>query len=369
MKKVLILGVAAVQYDAIKNLKDKGYTVHALARSNDGPGADLADTFTEIDILDLETVEEYIVANQIDAVYSVGSDIAMPVVSYLSEKLNLPHFVSENTARTCNNKNQMRETLGSGFSGNIEFKVLSEFEEPTNLTYPFIVKPTDSQGQRGVSLVSNLEEFKTAYETAKSASRSGLVITEQYVNGPEVSVNGYLIDGELKFFAVSDRDTWPQYTGLIHKHILPSKKADKEVQKKIRDVLEAISNKMGIYNGPVYAQMKIEKDNPYLIEITPRLDGCHMWNIIHKNSQINLLELTFEHLLHNNTEEINEVQIDEATHILEFICQTPNEEAEYSGYKTQLTDSLDSFQYYNEKDMIRPINGKHEKIGYFIYKK
>lgn len=369
MKNILILGVAAVQYDAIKHLKNKGYNVHAIARGNDGPGADIADKFTEIDILDLEKVEQYIKDNNIDIVYSVGSDISMPVVSKLSEKLGMKHFVSEETAKICNNKNLMRETLGDGFPGNIRFKVMDEIEEPENLNYPFIVKPTDSQGQRGVALVNNYTEFKKAFFEAKQASRAGLVITEQYISGPEVSVNGYLIDGELKYVAISDRDTWPQFTGLIHKHILPSRKANEDVQVSVKNILEKISNKVGIQNGPVYAQMKIEDDSPYLIEITPRLDGCHMWNVIQKNSGINLLELTFEHLLNNNTAEIKNMKFEDKTHILEFVCQKPYEQAEYSHLEKEMNEALDSFKYYNTADEIRPINGKYEKIGYFVYDK
>ena len=55
MKKVLILGVAPVQAEAIEKLKEMGYETHALAMKKDGPGADSADHFEEINICLLYT--------------------------------------------------------------------------------------------------------------------------------------------------------------------------------------------------------------------------------------------------------------------------------------------------------------------------
>lgn len=369
-KKVLILGVASVQMDAILELKKMGYETHACAMAKDGPGADVVDCFKEINILDVEALIKYIQENQISVVYSVGSDLAMPVANLISEKLNMPHFVSEETARICNNKDLMRQTLGNEFKGNVNFQVIRGEEDEIILEFPFIVKPADSQGQRGVVLVNSYEEYIKSYRLAKKYSRSGLVIIEKYVSGPELSVNGYVVDGEIKYLIASDRETWPQFTGLIHKHIVPSIHTDNKIESEIKDVIENACKKLQIKNGPVYAQMKLEGEEPYIIEITPRLDGCHMWNILNNYSGINLLKLTFQHLLNNDISELDKVY-DEFNqgYVLEFICQEPNTEARYGDYEKQIKESLSSFNYYKEGDMIRPVNGKYDKIGYFIYKK
>ena len=85
MKKVLILGVASVQMDALVMLKKMGIETYACAMAKDGPGADVADHFEEINILDESKLAQYIKDNDIDVVYSTGSDLAMPVVERLSE--------------------------------------------------------------------------------------------------------------------------------------------------------------------------------------------------------------------------------------------------------------------------------------------
>lgn len=367
-KKVLILGVASVQLDAILQLKKMGYEVHACAMSKDGPGADCADYFSEINILDKEAVINYIKDYKISLVYSVGSDLAMPIASAISEQLNMPKFVSERTAKICNNKDLMRTTLGNEFKGNVKFQVVRDEKEEAMLDYPFIVKPSDSQGQRGVALVNNVDEYLESFKKAKAYSRSGLVILEQYISGPEISVNGYVVNGEIKFLAASDRNTWPEYTGLIHKHILPSKEITNHNYMLMEEIIKKSCEKLEIINGPVYAQMKIENGEPYIIEITPRLDGCHMWNILERYTGVNLLNVTFQHLLDDNISELDKHFEGELVgQTLEFICQQPNTKADYSMYKEQIKDSLDSFKYYEQGDTIRPVNGKLDKIGYIIY--
>lgn len=369
-KRVLILGIASVQMDAILQLKKMGYETYACAMAKDGPGADVADNFEIINILDKESIIEYINKNDIALVYSVGSDLAMPVSAYISEKLNMPHFVSSETAIICNNKNLMREVLGHNFKGNLRYQIIENEEEKVELEYPFIVKPTDSQGQRGVRLVGTHHQYLEAFRIAKQFSRSGLVIIEQYISGVELSVNGYMVDGELKFLEVSDRDTWPNYTGLIHKHIVPSAYVNEKILGEIREIIKASCEKLQVLNGPVYAQMKLEKNEPYIIEITPRLDGCHMWNILKEYTGVNLLKLTFEHLINGDISELNKVRnknIEKC--ILEFICQQPNTKADYTKYKKKIEDSIYAFNYYKQGDKIRPVNGKYDKIGYFIHTK
>jgi len=367
-KKVLILGVAAPQMDAILQLKKMGYQTHACAMEKDGPGADVADYFSKINLLDRDSIINYIKNNEISLVYSVGSDLAMPVVSFISEKLKLPHFVTEKTAKICNNKNLLRETLGNNFEGNVKFQVVSNINEKPQLKYPFIVKPADSQGQRGVEIVHNFDEYKKYFEKAQSYSRSNYVIIEQYISGPELSVNGYLVNGEIKFLIPSDRETWEKYLGLIHKHIVPSEVITLDIVENIKNVIEGACEKLDINNGPVYAQMKIENGQPYIIEITPRLDGCHMWKLLKYYSGVNLLKLTFEHLLNNDTSELeNTKNKTNSKYTLEFICQEPNTKADYTKYEKKLMSSLKSFKYYNQGDLIRPVNNKYEKIGYFIY--
>lgn len=364
--KVLILGVSSAQYDAVVELKKMGYETFTVARAKDGPAADISDHFDVIDILNVGEIKNYIKKNNIDVVYSVGSDLAMPVACKISEELNMPHFVGEASAFICNHKNELRNTLTIECKGNIPYQVLSKIE-PIKIDFPVFLKPSDSQGQRGIFIVYNQNEFEEKFEIAKSYSREGKVIVEKYIDGPEISVNAYFVDGSLRYFVASDRDTWEKYPGLIHRHIVPGKTFDKNLKNKMIELVKDCCNRIGIKNGPAYFQLKIMKNEVYLIEATPRLDGCHMWNVLEKSTNVNLMKLTFEHLLKNDVSELDNWCDNAVPMELVFWCQEPHTKMDRS--KLELpSDAIYHFYYYKDGDEIRPVNGRFDKIGYYIRK-
>lgn len=363
-EKVLILGVASVQMDALIMLKKMGYETYACAMSKDGPGADIADHFAPINIRDVDQLRAYIEENGISAVYSVGSDLAMPIACDLSEQLGLPHFVSKEAAYICNHKNLMRKTLTNECQGNIPYQVMREPEQVT-IPFPCILKPSDSQGQRGIFLITTQQGLDDHFDEVVGYSRDKAVILEKYIDGPELSVNGYLVDGVLRYLVASDRDTWPQYTGLIHKHIVPSRILNLVSEQRVRAVFEDACARMGISNGPAYFQIKLEGDTPYIIEMTPRLDGCHMWNILEKSTGLNLLQLTFDHLLKNDVSTLTSRSGIVQGYELVFFCQEPRTVMNRSAFTTP-PDAVESSFYYQTGETVRPVNGRYEKVGYYM---
>ena len=109
MKKILILGTGNAQEDIIRYCKDEGFEVYACSYTSGDNAEKYADHFSLINITAIDEIIKYVVDNKIDLVYSVGSDLAMPSVAAVSERLDMPHFVSLNAAHICNNKNLLRE--------------------------------------------------------------------------------------------------------------------------------------------------------------------------------------------------------------------------------------------------------------------
>jgi carbamoylphosphate synthase large subunit len=364
--RILILGTSSPQIDALKFLKSKGYTTYACSNIKLNHPETIIDHFFLIDILNEEALIELIYSKDIKIIYSVGSDIAMPIISAISEKLDLTHFISSTTAEICNNKGNMRLTLGSQFSGNISFKIIDNLEDMHSMKYPIVLKPVDSQGQRGVRMIKHHSELLLKFEESKRHSRSGKLIAETYLTGDEYSANGYFVDGELKLCLLSDRIVWEGFDGgLIHKHLLPSKKISEEVARKVEDLLVRISKKLQINNGPIYLQFKIQDDMPFIIEVAPRLDGCHLWLIIKEYCNVDLIKLIFEHLIDNRTDELANFLPNNSSYMLEFICDYPNKKVNFTKYDIP-DDTIMLKKYYNGGDTIRPVNNQYEKIGYFI---
>ena len=360
MKKFLVLGIGNAQVDLYKKLHGK-FEIHGLSNTKEGRGYEYCDYFECIDITELDKVLEYARNKGIDYVYSVGSDVAMPTVAFVCEQLNLPHFVSYNTAKVCNNKALFRNELKEVY-GAVPFQVIRAI--PTgelDLTYPLIVKPVDSQGQRGVSTANSYDDLLESFDFAKQYSRTGDVILERRITGVEISVNAYVKNGKISFFLPSDREAWAQFDGgIIHKHILPVSITDNAISN-VKRLVEETVLAIGIKNGPAYFQIKMEQDTPYLIEVTPRFDGCHMWNLIERSTGVDLLDNAIEHLLNSDFLTVEQFSVIPAC--LEFICQPPGEV--FNSYQSTSKPAYLEL-YYKPGDTIKRMNGKMEKCGFKI---
>lgn len=367
--KILILGAGNAQIDAIQLCKEMGYLVVGCSYTTVDNGIPFLDFFEHVDIKSIDGVVETAKKHNVKAIYSIGSDVAMPTVMRASEALGLPHFISSRTAEACHSKSLMRRLLGDDFKGNVEYAECFSMEEALNhKSFPAMMKPTDSQGQRGCFKVDSPEDIRKEFETSMSFSHEGKVILEAFLPGEEISVNGYMKDGKMIFGIVSDRISFSEYPGgIIKEHVLPSKLSQEHQEKALKISAEA-AERIGIDNGPCYFQIKTDADNnPKILEIAPRLDGCHMWNLIKHHCGVNLLQACFSHLL-NGSPCIEPTSLySNAEHRLVFFSQAPWTKFDINLH--DVSDSEYSFYYYSDGDKVRRLNGYIEKCGYKIVKR
>ena len=365
MKKILVLGTGAPQADLIACCKSRGWEVHACSYRSGDPGEKIADHFALINIVDIDAVSAYVSANRIDAVYSAGSDIAMPTAFTVSEKLGLPAFCKAETAMICNTKTLFRAKMGKDFTGSIPYQVMCSKDDEVKLSYPLMVKPTDSQGQRGVFRVQDHDELISHFDESISFSRNKQLILEKYIEGEEISVNTFSVDGKIVFFLPSDRIVWPELSGgVIHAHEIPGKwSGDAAVMKRVRELVEKTLRILEINDGPAYFQIIIDREgNPYLIEVTPRLDGCHMWRLIRFSTGIDLMELTVNAL--EGIKPKGSLSYSVEAYETEFFCQAP-----YTAFRKDaftVGDCVYLEWYYEEDQIVHRMNGYKEKCGYAI---
>ncbi len=368
-ERILILGAGNAQIDAIEYCKSHGFEVVGCSYTTVDSGIPHLDYFEQVDIKSIEGVTGLAKKYGVSAVYSVGSDIAMPTAMKVSEILGLPHFISYETAETCHSKGKMRETLGPDFRGNASYILCSTLEEALEYdAFPGMMKPVDSQGQRGCFKVESSEDIRAHFDASIDYSFEGKVIIEEFIDGPEVSVNAYMQDGELRFAIVSDRYAFDEYPGgIIKKHIIPSSFADKEAQEKTIDLAKRVASKIGVENGPFYCQIKLKNGTePVILEITPRLDGCHMWNLIKHYCGADLLDACFRHLLEGEAVLTDNYEMPDEEYCLEFMSKESNATFKGSDFDTSKAEFVCS--YYKDGDRVLKVNGYIEKCGYMIYR-
>lgn len=363
--RVLILGTGNAQVDAITYCKQRGKEVHGLGHRRRGAGLRHVDHFEQIDIYDHEGVLHYAESWGADVVYSVGSDSAMPTVGFVSERLGLPCFVSYELATMLRDKSRVRTFLDENNLGPLSHLAggsLEDFEGWDD--FPAILKPVDSEGQRGVFEVADWTALEKHFHASLAMSRSRRVIVEHYVEGPELSANVFVRQGHVAHCLVTDRLVVEGFPGgIVRGHRVPSH-APPGVHSKTVALVHKVVKALGIDDGPVYFQLKSDpKGDVFVIEVAPRLDGCHLWLLLRHHTGVDLLDLSFRALWGEEAPGPRPMRAT-APLCLEFFLQPPGtefREPAEAGPKV-----MHRVSYYRSGDEVRPINGYTEKTGYEI---
>lgn len=325
MKKALILGALAGQVDAIDALKQRGVETHACGHLRSGPGVRAADHFHLVDITDADAVALLASRISADIVYSVGSDIAMPTVVDVSERLGLPSFHGPELTSVLRSKELLRARLGAAGLSPVQYVSVGPDENlPVWSAFPAIVKPVDAQGQRGITIVHRAEEMPGAIEVAKDSSVSGAVIVEELLVGPEVSAHVLARDGEVLFYAPSDRHVWEgPLVGIPSAHSIPLRSETAIWSNEFLSLIKSVAQALEIREGPLYVQAIFTERGPRIIEIASRLDGCHLWRMLKHATGIDIMDAVLSRLLGDPWPDFPEKIVIQPT-TLEFFLGDPS---------------------------------------------
>lgn len=278
MKKIMILGCSILQLPAIVKAKEMGLTVIGVDMDTDAIGFKYVDYCEFISTNDIEEVLLAAKKHNIDGIMTLASDMPMRTVAVVANELDLVG-VSIDTALKATNKGYMRECLKNNnipipnyyrvFEKEEYLQVLNDFDEKC------ILKPADNSGSRGIYLLDDLmdiESVNEAFNYSKKYSKSGEILVEEYMEGPEVSVETISINGECYVIQITDKLTTgaPHFIELGHSQpTMHSKKIVEEIEKLTINAVNAI----GIENGPAHTEIKITKDGPKIVELGARLGG------------------------------------------------------------------------------------------------
>jgi biotin carboxylase len=272
MNRLLVLGAGPAQLGLLEAARARGLWVAIVDRDPAAPGFHFADRRCILSTEDEPAIERLVGALGIDGIISPGTDWPVGVAARIAERAGLPHPISPQTAVLATNKLRQRERLAEAGVPQPRSWVVGNGDEPPAVGGPVVVKAPDRQGQKGLTLVVDRAALEPAIETARGAARSGLALVEELVDGPEVTVVGFSIDGAFTALTVTDRITaeLPAF-GVALAHVWPSEFGGDAAAA----VAEAAVAALGIENGPSYTQLRISPEGPQVIEVAARLGGGH----------------------------------------------------------------------------------------------
>lgn len=278
-KKLLVLAAGILQVPVIKKAKEMGIYVIAADGDPNAVGLKYADKAIVVNITSEEDVLKVAREEQIDGVIHPCSEVSMNVMGRLNDELGLSGITREQAIRATN-KHLMREAFESGNAPSPK-SILTDSAEDAweHLQNEFstdgILKPSRNSGSRGIAKVvrdMNKADFINAYNIALNESRDKSVLIEQFIEGPEFSIEIIVWNGKVNVLTVTDKKTTgaPHFVELGHNQ--PSCYSKEDV-----DTLKAAAvagvKALGVNNCACHAEAKLMDGKAYLMEIGARLGG------------------------------------------------------------------------------------------------
>ena len=273
--KILILGGGFQQLPAIRKAHELGLTVLLADYLPYAPGRREADQSFLISTRDKDKILDLARKEDVDGILAFASDPAEEMAAYVAEKIGLPGGMYV-AAGILGNKRKFREFLAMHrIPAPRHFPM--DYPE-SDLPYPVVVKPLDSSGSKGVTILRSYDAGKLlrAYQTAVSCSLSGQAMAEEYISyGYRHLIGGDVIvrDGNVILYGLMDCIREEGKNLVPCGKIYPCGAGD-EVKVRIVRIMHTVIHKLSITDAEMNVEFISGKDGEvYPIEIALRCGG------------------------------------------------------------------------------------------------
>lgn len=301
MKKILLLGGSAQQVVAIETAKQLGFYTVLCDYLNDNPGQYVADKFYLVSTTDKEAVLKVAKREKVDGILAYASDPAAPTAAYVAEKLGLSTNPYQSVEILCN-KDRFREFLkNNGFNaptakGYVDKETV--LKEKSLFELPVIIKPVDSSGSKGATVLHSWDKLSEAIDFGFSFSRSHRIIIEEFIE----KKHKYLIGGDI-FVENGKIILW----GLLNCHrddnvnpLVPVGKSyplelDESDVENVKTTLQALVDKLHMNLCGMNVELVVDKNGKvWPIDVGPRNGGNMIPDLLGMIFNVNVVEMAVE---------------------------------------------------------------------------
>ena len=276
-KKIAILGANYQYLSFYRQTKALGYEIYSFGRASDDhiSAEKYADHFYDISFTEKEKILDICKTEGVQGVTSFLIETALPYVYYISRGLGVSCNSFECEALT-ENKYTMREQMSKCGVTIPAFRAVKSVEEAGDVHFPVIVKPSDSGGSRGITLVKEKKDFEAAVERAFDWSPSRTALVEQFIEGREFSVEAISYKGKHYILQITDKDTTgaPYFVELGHHQPANISKAQWD---DISNLTLKLLTALKVEYGASHTEIKMDNNGiPYVIEMGARMGGGYI---------------------------------------------------------------------------------------------
>tara|TARA_B100001559_G_C16465206_1_gene606189 strand:- start:361 stop:1548 length:1188 start_codon:yes stop_codon:yes gene_type:complete len=269
-----------------------------------------------------EAISEFRPDISLDAILAVD-DAGTLVAAKASQMLELPHN-SVSSVELTRDKYALRVALSRSKLPSPGYKLFEATQSQDELEhiadsieYPVVLKPRGLSGSQGVIRANTSIEFIDGFNRIKKilklessrdecdADLLTTILVEDYVPGPEFAIEGVLDKGNLTVLALFDKPDpliGPFFEETIY--VTPTSYPD-DVQSQIISTVQSACGALGLTHGPVHAEVRLDGDKVFLIDLAGRSIGGQCARTLSFGSGLSLEEIILTHAVGDDINQLN----------------------------------------------------------------
>lgn len=375
-KKLMLLGGAKYLLPYIEAAHKLGAYVITCDYLPDNYAHKYSDEYANVSIVDRDAVLAKAKQLKIDGILSPATDPGVLTAAYVAEQLGLPGCPYE-SVDILQHKVKFRQYLRDhGFNaprskGFTDRK--QAIEESKTYKLPFIIKPTDSAGSKGVTRIDSYDQVEEAVKLAFDVSISKHIIIEEFVEkvGCSSDTDSFSIDSKLVFSSLNcqyfDPSAANPYTPAAY--TWPSNMPE-DVQKDLRSEVQRLISLLHMGTSLYNIETRMSTDGKgYIMELSPRAGGNRLSEVLRLATGQDLITNTVKAALGMSLDPLHDPIYDGAW--AEYIIHS-NREGTYKGISIDPTFEqehvIEKDYWLKEGDHVYPFTGANRAIGTLIMK-
>lgn len=365
--KALCLGGSAWQMDLIRRAGELGVETLVADINPECPGRTVSHAFVQADTNDRQALLNLARQHRVELVLAEQTDRVVPMAAYLNEALGLPGL-RPNVAARFTDKWVMRQAL----QGKVPMPAFQQVSTPDEALafadlqgYPVVLKPKRAQSSMGVFKVDDARALKKCFQDSLAHSQDERILVERFIEGPEITVEGFCLEGRFHVLAVSEKEHYGFNACVARRLSYPPRYSEARMAR-IQETATTVVETLGLVDGISHAEYRLQGDVPYLVEAAARGGGNRIASrIVPHVSGVDVYELLIRRL---RGESIAMPRLQHRAASLEFLDFAPGTVKAIDGLEQARRERLavEIQLAFGEGDTIEQPSDDRRRLGYAI---
>ena len=327
-----------------------------------------ADKFLPISTMNRDAVLKAARRENISRILTACGDQPLSTMAYVSAKMGLPCYLTENDVRDLTNKRYMKEKMVKNGIPTAKHIYIDQAWDGTlpDFQYPLVVKPVDSNGSKGVKKVFAPSDLGDALLEAFRYSLSGDVIIEEFKQGEELSVDIYVEGEEAKILSVttSRKISENKDSFTILQSLYPASSAFDETV--IQHICQQIVQAWHLHDTPLLVQMIHNGDEYNVLEFSARMGGGSKYSFVKALSGVDIMKVYVDMVLGGKPHVSPQKLCGGA--IMSYVYCRPGEFVSLKGFDElkEKGDIRDFFVYKSPRVVIEKSTTSSDRVAGFL---